>query len=178
MLASPCDRQDSQRKWRFSFEELSSTILIHLENFCFSYCMFTYLFLVFYRQEFHKLGCLTQNRRGYITRHMESFDIVGIGYKKSKLTFKIMWHINRLILILINLLKPTGYGMHQQVEYLNNCTLCPYCIYVFCICLRKNSDLCPLYQNLFVFITDIKSVYSAVRTGRLNEAVCASSFTG
>jgi hypothetical protein len=33
----------------------------------------------------------------------------------------------------INLLKPTGYGMHQQVEYFNNCTLFPHCIYVFCI---------------------------------------------
>jgi hypothetical protein len=34
-----------------------------------------------------------------------------------------------------NLLKPTGYGMHQQVEYFNNCLLCPHCIYVICICL-------------------------------------------
>jgi hypothetical protein len=32
----------------------------------------------------------------------------------------------------INLLKPTGYGMHQQVEYFNNCTLCPYCVYFMC----------------------------------------------
>jgi hypothetical protein len=52
----------------------------------------------------------------------------------------------------INFLKPTGYGMHQQVEYFNNCTLCLYCIYIVCI------FLC---------------VYSAVRTGDLNEAVCA-----
>jgi hypothetical protein len=46
----------------------------------------------------------------------------------------------------INLLKPTGYGMHQQVEYSNNCTLCPYCIYVFCIYLRTNSEAtCAIY---------------------------------
>jgi hypothetical protein len=67
-----------------------------------------------------------------------------------------------------NLLKPTGYGMHQQVEYFNNFTPCLYCIYVFCISLRTNSDLCHLQHKLIVFITDMKSVYSAVRTGPLN----------
>jgi hypothetical protein len=74
----------------------------------------------------------------------------------------------------INLLKPTGYGMHQQVEYFNNCTLCPHCIYVFCICLKTNSDLCLLHKKIG-FITEMNSVYSAVRTGSLYEAVCASS---
>jgi hypothetical protein len=52
---------------------------------------------------------------------------------------------------MINLLKPTGYGMHQQVEYFNNCTLCPLCIYVFCICLKTNSDLCHLHKKLSGF---------------------------
>jgi hypothetical protein len=37
-----------------------------------------------------------------------------------------------------NLLKPTGYGMHQQVEYFNNCKLCPYCIYVLDTYLSEN----------------------------------------
>jgi hypothetical protein len=50
-----------------------------------------------------------------------------------------------------NLLKPTGYGMYQQVEYFNNCTLCPYCIYVFCICLRTNSNLRHLHKKLIDF---------------------------
>jgi hypothetical protein len=53
----------------------------------------------------------------------------------------------------INLLKPTGYGMHQQVEYFNNCTLCPHCIYVFCIYLRTNSDMCHLHHKLVGFYT-------------------------
>jgi hypothetical protein len=43
--------------------------------------------------------------------------------------------------LMFNLLKPTGYGMHQQVEYFKNSTLCPYCIYVLCICLRTNSEI-------------------------------------
>jgi hypothetical protein len=77
----------------------------------------------------------------------------------------------------LNLLKPTGYGMHQQVEHFNNCTLCPHCIYVFGVCLRTSSDLCHLHlKNWLIFITKMKSVYSAVRTGLLNEAFCAPSF--
>ena len=45
----------------------------------------------------------------------------------------------------INLSMPTGYVMHQQ------CTLCPHCIYVFCIYLRINSDLCYLQHKLIGF---------------------------
>jgi hypothetical protein len=32
-----------------------------------------------------------------------------------------------------------------------NCTLCPHCIYVFCIYLRTNSDLCHLQHKTFGF---------------------------
>ena len=50
----------------------------------------------------------------------------------------------------VNLLKPTGYVMHQQLTF-NNCTFCPHCIYVFCIYLRTNSDLCHLQHKLTGF---------------------------
>ena len=33
----------------------------------------------------------------------------------------------------------------------NNCTLCPHCIYVFCIYLRTNSDSCHLQHKLIGF---------------------------
>jgi hypothetical protein len=56
-----------------------------------------------------------------------------------------------LLCQVFKLLKPTGYGMHQQVEYFNNCTFCLHCIYVFCICLRTNSDLCHLHKILIGF---------------------------
>jgi hypothetical protein len=43
----------------------------------------------------------------------------------------------------------------------------------------EQTATCVTYiTNWFVFITEIKSVYSAVRTGPLNEAVCAPSFKG
>ena len=33
----------------------------------------------------------------------------------------------------------------------NSCTFCPHCIYVFCIYLRTNSDLCHLQRKLIGF---------------------------
>ena len=33
----------------------------------------------------------------------------------------------------------------------NNCRLCPHCVYVFCIYLRTNSDLCHLQLKLIGF---------------------------
>jgi hypothetical protein len=47
----------------------------------------------------------------------------------------------------VNLLKPTGYGLHQQFEYFNNCTVCPHCIYV----LRKQR-LVPLTASTDWFL--------------------------
>jgi hypothetical protein len=49
------------------------------------------------------------------------------------------------------LLKPNVYRMHQQVEQFNSCTLCPQCVYVFCVCLRANSDWCHLQHKLIGF---------------------------
>jgi hypothetical protein len=56
----------------------------------------------------------------------------------------------------------------------NNCTFCPHSIYVFC-----KQRLNATYSiNGLVFITEMKSVYSAVRTGPLNKAVCSPSLKG
>ena len=61
---------------------------------------------------------------------------------------------------------------------LNSCTFCPHCIYVFCIYLRTNSDLCHLLYKLIGFYNRDERVYCAVRTGSLNKAVCASYLKG
>ena len=50
-----------------------------------------------------------------------------------------------------NLLKPTGHVMHTYSLTFNYCTFCPHCIYVFCIYLRTNSDLCHLQHKLMGF---------------------------
>ena len=60
----------------------------------------------------------------------------------------------------------------------NSCTFCPHCVYVFCIYLRTNSDLCHLQHKVIGFLTEMKSVYCAVRPGSLNKAVCASYLKG
>jgi len=76
----------------------------------------------------------------------------------------------------VNLLKPTGYMLHHQFNIQQLYALPT--LYVFCIYLRTNCDLCHLHHKLIGFITKMKSVYSAVRTGSLNKAVCASSLKG
>ena len=47
------------------------------------------------------------------------------------------------------------------------------------IFISEQTATCATYSvNWLVFITEMKSVYSAVRTGALNKAVCASSLKG
>ena len=46
----------------------------------------------------------------------------------------------------------------------------------FVFILEQTATFATYSINWLVFITEMKSVYSAVRTGSLNKAVCASSF--
>ena len=48
----------------------------------------------------------------------------------------------------IRLLKPTGHVMHHQFKTVRSA---PHCIYVFCVYLRTNSDLCHLQHKLIGF---------------------------
>ena len=50
-----------------------------------------------------------------------------------------------------NLLKATGYVMHHQFNIQQLYALPTLCIYVFCIYLRANSDLCHLQHKLIGF---------------------------
>jgi len=56
--------------------------------------------------------------------------------------------------------------------------LSAHTVFMFCIYLRINSDFCPIYNKLTGFMTEMKSIYSAERTGSLNKAVSASSVNG
>jgi hypothetical protein len=76
-------------------------------------------------------------------------------------------------------INPTCYVMHHQqfnisttVRFANTEFLC----FVF---IWEQTATCATYSiNWLVFITDLKSVYNAVRTESLNKAVCASSVKG
>jgi len=54
----------------------------------------------------------------------------------------------------------------------NNCTLCPHCIYVFCIYLRTNSDLCHLQHKLVGF-----DMYMSYGWGSTGENVTSERHT-
>ena len=76
-----------------------------------------------------------------------------------------------------NLLKPTGHVMHQQFNIQQLYALPT--LYLFVLYLSQQTATCATYSiNWLVFITQMKSVYSAVRTGSLNKEVCASALKG
>ena len=56
--------------------------------------------------------------------------------------------------------------------------LCPHCIYVFCIYLRTNSDLCHLQHKLIGFYNRDEKCLLRGKNGYLNKAVCASAVKG
>ena len=78
----------------------------------------------------------------------------------------------------IKLLKPTGHVMHHQFN-IQQLYVLPT-LYLCVLYLSENKQrLVQLNSiNWLVFITEMESVYSAVRTGYLNKATCASSLNG
>ena len=79
---------------------------------------------------------------------------------------------------ILNLLKPTGHVMHQQFNIQQLYVLPTLYLYVF-LFIWEQTATCATYSiNWLVFITEMKSVYCAVRTGYLNKAVCGSYLKG
>ena len=75
----------------------------------------------------------------------------------------------------INPLKPTGYVMYQQFNIQQLYALPTLYLCVLYLSQKKTATSAAYNIKWLVFITEMKSVYSAVRTGSLNKAVCASS---
>ena len=70
-------------------------------------------------------------------------------------------------------LKPTGQVMHQQFNIQQLYAL-PHTVFMCFVFISEQTATCATYSiNWSVFITQMKCVYSAVRTGCLNSAVCA-----
>ena len=79
--------------------------------------------------------------------------------------------------MLLNLLEATGYVMHQQFNIQQLYAL-PHTVFMCFVFIWEQTATCATYSiNWLVFITEMKSVYSAERTGSLNKAVCASYLT-
>jgi hypothetical protein len=80
-------------------------------------------------------------------------------------------------LLVINLLTPTGHVKHQQFN-IQQLYVLPT-LYLCVLYLSENRATCATYSiNWLAFITEMKSVYCAVRTGSLNKAVCDSYLKG
>jgi hypothetical protein len=75
---------------------------------------------------------------------------------------------------LINLLKPTGHVTHQQFN-IQQLYVLPTTVFMCLINIwEKTATYATYIINWLVFITEMKSVYCAVRIGSLNKAVCVS----
>jgi hypothetical protein len=75
----------------------------------------------------------------------------------------------------INLLMPIGYLMHQQFKH-SQILRSAHTVFMCIVFILQQTATFALFKiNLFVFLTEMKSVYCAVRTGSLNETVYVSS---
>jgi len=68
----------------------------------------------------------------------------------------------------INLLKPTSYVMHQQVKHSRSLRSAHTLLICFVFISEQTATWATYIIKWLVFITEMKSVYSAVRTGPLN----------
>jgi len=68
--------------------------------------------------------------------------------------------------------------MKQKVEY-SRIVHSAHTVFMCFVFIREQTATRATYSiNWLVFITEMRSVYSAVRTGSINKAVCASSLKG
>ena len=72
---------------------------------------------------------------------------------------------------IINLLKPTGHVMHQRYN-IQQLYVLPTLFMCFVFIWEQTVTCATYIIHWLVFITEMKSVYCAVRTGPLNKAVC------
>ena len=86
-------------------------------------------------------------------------------------TLHTFWH--SILLLHFNLLEPTGHVMHHQ--FLRSTTVrSAHTVFMCFVFIWEQTATCATCSiNWLVFITEMKSAYSAVRTGSLNKAVCS-----
>ena len=81
-------------------------------------------------------------------------------------------------LIALTFLKSSGFFTYHQVQHTKISTWCSLCVECFVRIWEQTGAFALYVINWLVFIAVVESVYSAVRTGSLNKAVCASSVKG
>ena len=97
---------------------------------------------------------------------------------RSKLLNIRILHFYWIDLEDFNHLKPTGHVMHQLFNIQQLYAL-PHTVFMCFVFIWEQTATCATYSiNWLVFITQMKSVYSAVRTGSLNQTDTVSSLKG
>jgi hypothetical protein len=90
----------------------------------------------------------------------------GISYHSKHLWYKKTEPSEVFVNEELNLLKPTGYVMHHQFNIQQLYTLPTLYLCVLYVFIWEQTANCATYSiNWLVFVTELKSVYSAVRTG-------------
>jgi hypothetical protein len=77
--------------------------------------------------------------------------------------------------VTVNLLKSNSFCMYQQYQHSEIFHSAHTVIYTFCMYLATNGEFRPLRHPMISFITEIESVYCAVRTRALSGKVYVSS---
>jgi len=125
-------------------------------------------------QDNHSLPCTTENKHMFDILPPQTHDFLQgttlpLASLHDTVTHCFIKKTN------FNLLKPTGYVMHQQFNIQQLYALPTLC-FVF---IWEQTATCATYSiNWLGFVTEMKGVYSAVRTGSLNKAASASSVKG
>ena len=120
----------------------------------------------------NELGCFTTKKKVFL----ETFRIFTLYLAVNRHLSEVQTS-SHLLSRRINLLKPTGHVMHQQFNIQQLYAL-PTLYLRFVFIWEQTATFVPYSINWLVFITEMKSVYCAVRNGSLNKAVCASSLKG
>ena len=83
-------------------------------------------------------------------KHQVKVQVVSVAHKLGvSLPIMANWSLHLKVLYSFNRLNEFTWCTNSLT--FNNRTLCPHCIYVFCIYLRTNSDLCHLQHKLIGF---------------------------
>ena len=122
------------------------------------------------------LACVTYNTLLFIVLSVNTHTKqISVLFKGSYIKYT---HCKIYIYIYVFINLHTGHLMHQQFWH-STIVRSAHSVLMCFVFIWEQTATCDTYSiNWLVFITDMKSVYCAVRTGSLNKAVCASSLKG
>ena len=116
-------------------------------------CQYRFGRFTCWRTRLSKYVCLQYGRSSALCCCLQLYEpwIEGMIYCHWHSVINTQTEPTKRAVCILNLLKPTGHVMHQQFNIQQLYVLPTHCVYVFCIYLRTNSDLCHLQHKLIGF---------------------------